>query len=504
MFHLIRRPAAAAVLALLVGVWGSGAAKAGEPDGGLQQKLDDLSRQVQTLKERVSEIGVKAPEEEAKKPAWFSVGGDLRVRHDILRGKVPTYTQFLGGFTGGAPNTATVPAKSVKNGSLLTNRLGLDLHVFPVESVTLNARMVAYKTFGMADQGATQAGFFGDRQNAVFDGTIGHVPASNTLALDRAYATVKEIFDQPIFFSAGRRPSTGGVPGNLRDDRDVSGNSGTPSLLVDYAFDGFSLGASPDVKALPGFSAKLCYGRAYDGGYQQQGVAPNDMDMLGVNALIYETNEDRVEAQYQRGFNIVDAIPGAGVKTNLGDIEEWGGDYVHSWRDVGPGDLTAFLSGGVSLALPNDHRFNAGFGPNNPGLLCSGPTCSPQSGYAYYLGARYDLKKTRTKIGAEFNRGSKYWFTFAPAGDDVWTSKLGTRGNVYELYAIQELGRAPIARDGKVLFRLGWQYYDFQYTGSNSWIGAPQVIKDLTLADMQFMAPIRSAYDIYTTFEVRF
>ena len=475
------------------------ASLAAAQDADLAKKVDQLSKQVEELRGRIS-----SPEAKAGKPDWITFGGDLRVSHHMLRGKIPTYQQFLGTFTGPVPNSATVPAKTVKNDSLLTNRLGFDIHVKPAESVTLTARLLSYKTFGMADSGATQAGFFGDRQSTVFDGTQGHVPASNALLVDRAYGTVNDLFGQPAWFSAGRRPSTGGVPTNIRDNREVSGSGGTPGIMIDYAFDGATAGVAPDLEKLPGFAAKLCYGRGYDSGYLQGGVTPKDTNFMGVNAVLYETADSRLEGEYLRAFDIFDAIPGPGVKTNLGDIEEYGGNLVRTFRDLGPGDLTTFLSGATSLSHPNNNRYDAGFGSGNPGLMCSGVDCVQSAGYAYYLGARYDLKKTLTKVGAEFNRGSKNWITFGPAGDDIWTSKLGTRGNVYELYAIQELPRAPIARNGKVFFRLGWQYYDFQYTGSNSWVGAPQVIKNLTLADMQFMAPIRSAYDIYTTFEIRF
>ncbi len=78
-----------------------------------------------------------------------------------------------------------------------------------------------------------------------------------------------------------------------------------------------------------------------------------------------------------------------------------------------------------------------------------------KTGYAVYAGARYDIPSTGTKIGIEYNHGSKNWITFTPASDDLWTSKLGTRGNVYEIYAIQELLKKPISKLGKVFFRLG-------------------------------------------------
>lgn len=453
--------------------------------------------------------GAWAGEEEAAPargafPSWFEFGGDLRVRHDSLMGKVPTYTQFLGTFTGAAPNTQARGSRTVHNDSLLTNRLGLNFHIKAAESVTLTTRLLMYKAFGMADAGATQGGYFGDRTNTVFDGSVGHVPAGNTLVVDQAYATVNNLFDQPVWFSAGRRPSSGGIPVNIRDNRELSGASGTPALLVDYAFDGMTLGVAPDYEALPGLSGKLCYGRGYDSGYLATGVTPRDTDMLGLGLVVYETPDARIEAQYDRGFNIFDTFPGPNVRTNLGSLEWWGGNLVGTLRELGPGDLTGFLSGATSVALPNGNRYNAGFGTGNPGLLCDGSDCVARQGYALYLGGRYDLARTKTKLGAEFNHGTKNWVAFGPAADDMWTNKLGTRGNVYELYAIQELPRLKAAPKGQVFFKLGWQYYDFDYTGSNGWVGEPKKIASLTPAQMQFQAPVSSAYDIYTTFEVRF
>lgn len=461
----------------------------------------DLAKKIEALRQEVSALKEAAPaaSESAGKPQWLTFGGDLRVSHHILRANVPTYTQF-GSF-------ATVPANTLKNDSLLTNRLGLNAHANVMEGVTMKMRILAYKTFGMQDQGATQAGIFADRQNAVFDGTGGHVPSDSILRVDEAYATVKELFGSSAWFSAGRRPSTGGVPTNIREDREVNGPAGIPALLVDYAFDGFTLGVAPEIAKLPGFASKLCYGRAFESGYSNKtnSTSPRDTDMLGVAMLAYETPDARVDLHYQHAFNIMDNIPGPTVKTNLGDIEEFGTSVIRTVRDLGPGDFTMFGSAAISEALPNKNRFNAGFGAA-PGLLCDGADCQNRNGSAYYVGGRYDIHKTKTKFGAEFNHGSKNWITFVPAGDDIWTSKLGTRGQVYELYAIQDLGRAPISRDGRVLMRIGWQYYDFTYTGSNSWVGGPTSIKDLQATPMQaqMMPPVRNAYDIYTTFEVRF
>jgi hypothetical protein len=214
-------------------------------------------------------------------------------------------------------------------------------------------------------------------------------------------------------------------------------------------------------------------------------------------------------------------MPDLGVRTNLGDIDQYGLLVMGKINSVGPGDLNLFAAGGLSKTHPNDNMFTfivdaSAFGmgqiPAGAGLLWdAGQDNKSRTGSIIYLGARYDIKSTGTKIGAEWNHGSKNWIVFAPAADDIWTSKLGTRGDVYEAYIIQELKLKPIAKRGKAFFRLGYQYYDFKYTGSNSWVGEPKKIKDLTASPADLMAgraqmfqPIDKAHDIYFTFDVQF
>jgi hypothetical protein len=107
-------------------------------------------------------------------------------------------------------------------------------------------------------------------------------------------------------------------------------------------------------------------------------------------------------------------------------------------------------------------------------------------------------------FGLEYNHGSKDWITFAPAAQDMWTSKVGARGDVYEAYLIQELDRMPISSYfSKAFFRMGIQRYDLKYTGSNNWVGAPVEISTVN-GQMMTMTPLESATDIYATFEVKF
>ncbi len=46
--------------------------------------------------------------------------------------------------------------------------------------------------------------------------------------------------------------------------------------------------------------------------------------------------------------------------------------------------------------------------------------------------------------------------------------------------------------------------YDFEYTGSNNWVGAPQKISSIQSSDLLLMTPLKKAHDVYATFEVKF
>jgi hypothetical protein len=461
----------------------------------MQKKVDALTKEVEALKRQTKKT------EERSLASWLSIGGDYRFRIDSLRGDVPEYWQF------GGPTVMPVltPGFEPKNDTLMTNRFGLNLRARATRDVTVWTRLLMYKTSGNITDRATNAGFFADRAFAL-DGTLGHVPIDNTLRVDQVFATWNNIAGQPIWFSVGRRPSTGGSPLHLRQNNDRPGNGGVPGLLVDYAFDGMTLGYAPELDALPGAYAKACYGRGFESGYDSQNDL-RDTDMFGVQLVPVDIDPIRIDFQWNRGFDIFDNPNNVGAQ--LGDIDWYGVGVLSTLKDVGPGSLHSFASVGLSVTHPNGrHALLAG--PGSPdsgaGLLVNGPDDADHTGYSGYVGIRYDLPSA-TKFGAEYNRGSKYWIPFVPAADDMWTSKLGTRGNVYEAYVIQELPLQPISSFvSKAFFKIGYQYYDFDYTGSNNWIGAPVKVAELTASPMnaQMFAPLKSAQNLYGTFEVKF
>jgi len=485
----------------------------------LQQEIEALQKQVQELEKEkaaapVAPEAAAVEEPPAEKTAavapWLELGGDFRFRYDYLKGEVPAFTQFGGFDEEGSPIFIPVPKHDVKNSDLLTNRFGLNLKAKATEDVQVKARLLMYKVWGHGTDDPATDMFFADRVG-VFDGTVGHVPQDNTLRVDYAYATWSNVFGAPAWFSIGRRPSTGGVPGNIRQNAEKMGTAGIPNILVDYAFDGLSIGYAPYIESLPGAYAKFCYGKGFDPGFESDLDAEDidDVHFAGLNIVPYDTENLHVEVQWNRGIDIFDSTPdeiGLGpVTTNLGDIDWLGG--VVMGRVLG--NLNLFASAAISKTHPEN--FNAmGISLLESCDPITGCAKDSHTGYGVYVGARYDILSTGTKIGAEYNHGSENWISMIPAGDDIWTSKLGTRGNVYEVYVIQELLKKPISKNGKAFFRLGYQYYNFEFTGSNSWLGKPTDIDDLTDDPMtgplnaQFFTPIESAHDVYLTFDVQF
>ena len=518
----------------------------------LMQKNNDLSKELDILKQQMLEMQnkeavkderitnvekktedvEKKTDEQAAASSWFTIGGDFRAGLDSLSGS----TVPIGGVLFGVNSHGN----TIGLNNVLTTRMGLNMTARATEDVVFRTRLLMYKVWGEESEAPVAANsvvggnaFFADKFFN-FDGNIAHIPIDNTLRVDQASATWSNIFNEPLWFSIGRRPSTGGVPTNLRENTEKNGTAGTPGILVDYAFDGGTIGWAPDIAALPGAYAKFCFGKGFDNGFEN-GSSSNangvdDVWLIGLQVAPISTPNFDVEIQWNRAINIF-AFPEANTfnitlnnpipgyppgftsptnvtipNTNVGNIDQIGASIMGKVEDVGIGDLNLFLSPAISRTSPNSNFVDmTAFGLGHVGLLSDITSPSKSHiGEAIYLGERYDIKKTGTKIGLEYNYGTKNWITFVPASDDMLTGKLGARGSVYEAYIIQDLNKIPIARRGDVFFRIGYQYYDFDYTNSNNWMGAPQKISDLNASSVQMFSPVKHAQDIYANFNVVF
>ncbi len=358
------------------------------------------------------------------------------------------------------------------NDILYTNRLRLQMNAEVSDSVDFAGRLSMYKAWG--DSTGVQT-FNGFPTSINVDGTTTSVPNSDILRVERAYFT----WHSPkIYLSIGRRPSTGGVPLNFRNDEP---RGGTPlGSIINYQFDGATFGWHINDKS----TFRLCYGVGFESGFgnaqelQQPADRLKDASFLGVNWDIYNTEDVFIQGSVARAFDVTDGFGGLVVlpvdpvtgqeipaplvlrytpSANLGDI---------TWASivgiVHPGAFDVFASLNYMESDPND--ITTPFGG-----LFSDPFDTPkkQDAYMYYFGARYNLPNDKTKVGLEYNYGSEYWFNMAVAEDSLYAPKTSVRGNVWEVYLTHRITKGFI-------LKLDYMKYDFEHSGSGWHMGAPK------------------------------
>jgi hypothetical protein len=93
-----------------------------------------------------------------------------------------------------------------------------------------------------------------------------------------------------------------------------------------------------------------------------------------------------------------------------------------------------------------------------------------RTGFMVYAGARHNFNE-RTKLGAEFNHGSKYWFNFAQAADDIIAPKTNTRGDVFETYLTHRISE-------RFILKADFIRYWYNYSGSGWHVGAPKKLDE--------------------------
>jgi hypothetical protein len=428
----------------------------------------------------------------------------------------------------------TKAAASHDNDTIYTNRMRLNLRAKAMENLEFKARLAMYKIWGMQNNAVDyqyNAGMGGGPfllSSLAFDGSSGRQPKDNVLLVDRAFMNWNAIGGSPVWFSIGRRPVTDGPPAHMR--MGTGEKMATPVSYMDYPFDGLSLGYAYEnlfgIEDAPG-RVRFCYGRGFEAGPTPEGDGLNDVDFGGISWDVFSKGNRFFNFQSFGAFNMfnvpdnVDFVnpveyglyqidsqkysyiptdPSRNLlldRANLGDIFHTSSVYMSKFQN-----LNYFVTGGWS------HTKARGVDELGVSLLGSWweePT--DRDGYSVYLGVRYDLDDLGLKLGAEYNWGSEYWISFTPGHDDLYASKLATRGSVYELYTIWDIpaGEA-ISQYSKAFFRLGYQHYDYEYTGSGFWLGRPEKIDELANDPLkaQFYTPIDTMDQVYLTMEAWF
>lgn len=457
--------------------------KQGEVDSATSEQLSDLADSLEGFDERADEWDLAAR---------FKLYGDFRTRLDYYKAD-------------------TVFGETLENDTLWTNRFRLNMRVKATENVEFKGRLAMYKTWGMQSAFEDDSG----RIPPIFDGNVTRTGTGDSaLYVDRAYVNWNNIGGAPVWFSVGRRPTTDGPPSQMR--LGVDERLATPVANFNYAFDGATLGYGYNWgnEELGAGKARLCYGRGFEDGLLEDNDI-NDVDFFGLNWDVLGSGNRLLNFQSFGVFNMfnypnfqnlildqnIGEITGAGDRKNLGNIYHT--DIVYQDKIAA---FNYFVSGGWSNTSPND---NGMF--NDPAAMMAGltgPNTDSENGYALYLGMRYDMDDLRLKLGAEYNYGSQYWVGFTPAHDDLYQSKLATRGNVFELYSIYDIpsGEA-MSKYGRAFIRLGYQYYDYKYSGTGDWNLYPYDLgndQDLQKLQAMGMDPVESAHQIYLTFEAYF
>jgi hypothetical protein len=511
----------------------------------LQKKIDAMEAAESDKKEQLEEMDERLNKAELHTATdKISFGIDFRTRADSIHYKDVRYAplsvhNMLLGMSGltlseiqaniaGAAAAGMIPpvdTYDIDNDIIYTNRLRLEMKAKINDQLDFAGRLAAYKVFGDSTGVNFNQRGLGD---VTFDGTTSSLPHGDTIHLERVYFNYKNyVGSVPINLSLGRRPSTEGPP---LEYRNYSLEGGSPiASVINWQYDGASLNFGlEDVTDIPGLAIKLCYGVGFESGYGNSGSlsATSDLDDVhlgGVIATLFDNDVTNATFLYAHAWDITDGFTGLTVmpfiaykegdqvfieknyggfisrlepSTNIGDWDAASLLLKTNLTERFDKDIDLFLNGSWSHTNPSQISNNPFYEVMGQGLLSSNGNLESHDGYMLYAGAIFPMPLD-ARLGLEYNYGSEYWFNFTGAEDSLISSKLATRGQVYEAYYIQ-----PIFGP-KFFVQLGGQYYDYEYTGSGNPLGAPVKIDELTSLDALFPV-VDEVWNVYLSATLRF
>ncbi|QKJ21568.1 DUF3373 family protein [Poseidonibacter lekithochrous] len=358
--------------------------------------------------------------------------------------------------------------KKLKNEALMTNRLWLGMKYQADENSIFYGTLSYNKVYGDNQSKTTN--------NSNFDWVTNESATNdNEIKLKEAYWLYKnDTFlgtDVPWTASVGRRPSTDGLGINFRANQNrKSALSHTVNVEFDGASSKFELS---EVTGLDGAWIKFCAGRGLtntklrfssDGQDYTKDDATQNIDMAGLIAVPYDDGQYSVHMNYAKSWNLIgladanqDGTADTGNFEDFGDIQY----FTTMFKVDGIGD-------GISDYLDNT-LFFASYAQSktspDAGKAMLGSTSS-ETGHSFWLGvnAPCPIDPDNSKIGFEWNKGSKYWRPMTYGEDTMAGSKIAARGQAWEVYRHQQLTKA-------LSFTMSYLYIDYDYTGSNGFFG---------------------------------
>ncbi|KIO38355.1 MULTISPECIES: DUF3373 domain-containing protein [unclassified Shewanella] len=431
-----------------------------------------------------------------------------------------------------APKTT----QDINNDIFYTTRLRLNLKAKVWDNVNFAGRLSMYKNWG----DSTGVQVFDSWRSFTMDGTNSGNTSGDWLRVERAYFDWKNIGGSKTYLSIGRRPSTYGPPTQYREN-EMRG--GTPSgHLVNFNFDGLTLGYKlGEITGIDGQVVRFCYGQGFESqwgnGEMFGDIVTKDTHLGGFNIDAINDGNHFLQITLFGAKDINDGFKGtmafptqlAGIfaPTMYQDMQKFS-NFNFQTRVQPSGVIGDMYLGGIGYAYESDEDFKAfasfgwtrAEGNGNAGMFggmlsdavfeaqlnadgseiimmpSAADEADTKDGYGIYVGIQ--VPAPYGKFGLEYNYGSKYWTPFTQAQDDPIGSKLATRGHVAEAYYMFDI-------NPRMFIKLAGLYYDYEYTGSGTPVGAPQKVDDVINGSAFSMLPVvDTAYDLNASLVVNF
>ena len=457
----------------------------------LRAELEQLKREIAELKEAQAKINLDALKKQIREIKAHDAGDnikwtvDFRTAYDVIGYKYKCGTSQWNG--------------------IFSNRLWLGMAFAPTNNIVFKGLLSYYKAYGQMT--GIPGGF------NYFDWIVNETPnPAGELRVKEAYWLYfgDNFFgaDIPWTASIGRRPATDGLLANYREDQKPKSPLGH---IINTEFDGASFKFNlENVTGVPGMYFKLCMGRGMtNANVRYAGIRPNmagtsqllvggkgtdytkvpgykSTDLAGFIFVPYDDGQYSLHTTAFKAWHLPGVVFAGNPTPNgtpanfvqVGDM--YGAAISFLAQGIGDGisdfldDTNAFISFACSKTDPKGNNQMLGMmmpTQNGPMVVGAAPGES-KTGNSIYVGVNFPLNALweGSRLGIEYNHGSKYWRSFTYAEDTLAGSKLATRGNAYEIWLTKEL-------IGKTLTaQLRYTYMDYKYSGSNGFFangGAP-------------------------------
>lgn len=465
----------------------------------MQERLDKYEKQreedLKKLQAYMEQVKTESTNEKQTDAIKNNIG-DIEERLDVVEMRSYLDKIQLGlGFKTEANNIQTKYANGsspAKEDIIFRTKLNINMKASISDSLKFTGRLSSYKNWG--DSNVDGLAF------ATIDSRQGRTPDnSSAVYLERAYLDyeINPNDNVPVTLTIGRQPSSDGPSYQIKEGLERKGTY--DALALDGAADGIVLTANLN-KYLENTSFRVAYGIGSNTSNNNSATSTvKDTKLTGyfLDKSIKGFGENNLFQVYYvtaKDFN-ADASGLSGANdVNIGDYDIYGAMF--EVQNIS--NFDAFLHIAKSEAKPNGQYL--GYDINGDGTVSAGEgfgllttngmgTYEDKSGHAFWLGARYNLGTWA--IGAEYNKGSKNWFSLTYAPNDP-LNKLATRGDAYEIYISKSISRFAN-------FRLGYIDINYDYTGSGMHVGSPISINDPAAA-----LNIKEKTNTYLTFNVLF